>query len=66
MAFNKPLNEIVANFINDIFETTYSGDDIVSHTRDLKNIREKANNINVTFSTTNKSKDAEEKTVDSE
>ena len=51
--FGKPLNDIIANFINQIFnknpDVRYSYDDIISYTKDVKNIDKKLQDASIPF-----------------
>lgn len=64
-AFNKPMIDLVTNFVNAIFDTEYAYNDIVGYTKDIKRISEKLNNVNIPFASTVDLKTGKIRLVDS-
>ena len=52
VTFKQPLNDVVANIINAIFETTYGHDDVAGYTKDIKVAYEKIKEAKIPFAST--------------
>lgn len=47
--FNKPMTNLITNLVNVIFNTDYCYNDVVGHTKDIKNIHERLGDVNFPF-----------------
>lgn len=52
VVFNQPLNDVVADFVNAIFETIFSQDDVASYTKDIKISYDKIKEAKIPFAST--------------